>query len=110
MKIIYIELNNWTPGVDFPNEEPFISWFTNSDEFVNNDWYTENKLCANAEVWDMSINLWISAPEKWVKSNWPTLLEDKNKKFITEQEQKTNKFPDYEEKNYGLNWLDDENT
>jgi hypothetical protein len=104
MKIIYIELNNWIEGENFPNEEPFISWFTDYT-FLSDDWYKKNKLCANAEIWDMSVNLWISAPEDWVKSNWPSILEGDNRRFITEE--KTDDFPDYKPENYGLTWLDD---
>ena len=45
MEIVYFELNNWFPGRDYPDAEPFNSWIntpTYTDAFEDNDWCIEN--------------------------------------------------------------------
>ena len=75
--IIYFELNNWTAGDDYPDEEPFISWCGNDMDlkFSNEEWVVKNKLAVVQEIIDMSVNWCISAPKEWVLENCPKLLE-----------------------------------
>lgn len=76
--IIYFELNNWTPGKDFPAEEPFITWIGNDLKisFNSDDWVKENKLCVVRTIIDMSVNFCISATKEWVEKNCPKLLTE----------------------------------
>jgi len=76
--IIYFELNNWSPGKDYPAEEPFITWMGNDLrlKFNNENWVKENKLCVVAGLVDMSINFCITATKDWVEENCPKLLTD----------------------------------
>lgn len=78
--IVYFEINNWTPGIEYPNEEPFVSWIKN-DSLNNEEWVKENKLCIVREVIDMSINYCITAKREWVVETCPRLLS-KHKDFI----------------------------
>lgn len=76
--IIYFELNNWFSERDFPDDEPFISWFENDLKisFDDEDWVKENKLCVVFDFVDMSSNYCITATKQWVEENCPKLLTD----------------------------------
>lgn len=82
-EIIYFELNNWTPGTDYPGEEPFLSWMGNDLKlrFRNEDWVKENKLCVVESLVDMSTNFCITATREWVEENCPNLLTE-HKQFL----------------------------
>lgn len=77
--IIYFELNNWMCGRDYPDSEPFISWFRNDlNQTLSSDtWVKENKLCVVAYPLDMSCNYLVTAAREWVLDNCPDLLSDK---------------------------------
>ena len=81
--IVYFELNNWTPGIEYPNEEPFLSWMRNDLNIRLNDeeWVKKNKLCVVREVIDMSINFCITAKREWIINNCPRLLS-KHTEFL----------------------------
>jgi len=84
--VIYFELNNWTPGLYYPDEEPFLSWMHyNTDEeftiFENMDFVEENKLVVSIATVEMSIALMVIAPRSWVEEKCPNLLT-KYSKFI----------------------------
>lgn len=91
--IVYFELNNWMPGRNYPNEEPFITWCGDDLNlyFDDEDWVKENKLCVVTELIDMSINWCITAPKEWVEKNCPKLLSDESTSvtFITKGEKGT---------------------
>ena len=72
-KCIYFELNNWFCGRDYPPCEPIKSWVENN-QFNNNEWCKENKLCVRNGLVDMSENWCITAPVEWVEENFPELL------------------------------------
>ena len=77
MEIVYFELNNWFPGRDYPDAEPFNSWIntpTYTDTFEDNDWCIENKLCVVQTIIDMSLNYCVTATKEWVEANCPELL------------------------------------
>ena len=76
--IIYFELDNWFCGRDYPNAEPFNSWFKNDlgIQFADDEWCKENKLCVEAGPIDMSLCFCIAAPRSWVEANCPKLLTD----------------------------------
>lgn len=108
-KIIYFELNNWSPGLDYPNAEPFTTWMGNDLDlkFTDDEWCKENKLCVIRHLVDMSANFLIAAPESWVKENCPELLT-KYTKFVFEPDEDgyvygkfDTEFPEYSEENFG---------
>ena len=74
-KVIYFELNNWTSGKYYPDDNPFDEW-VEDDLFLDENWVKENKLCVVNSIIDMSFNFCITATEKWVKENCPKLLTD----------------------------------
>ena len=84
--IICFEVNNWTPGEDFPTEEPFLSWMADdlNLQFHDNAWVKEQKICVLEAVVDMSISFLVTAPKKWVEENCPCLLKEEWRKFIIE--------------------------
>lgn len=76
MDVVYFELNNWTPGEDYPAAEPFLSWMRNdlAIKFRNEEWVEENELCVVESMVDMSSNFCITAKKEWVEQNCPELL------------------------------------
>lgn len=76
--VVYISVNNWFCGRDYPDTPNFRKWLGNDLKlaFDNNDWVKENKLCVNAGNIDMSSNYTITAPKEWVEQNCPELLTD----------------------------------
>ena len=42
--VIHFQLNNWSLGKDYPDEEPFISWMGNNLKFLDKAWVRKNKL------------------------------------------------------------------
>lgn len=94
MEIIYFELNNWWPGRNYPDEEPFLSWMGNDLNiiFSNENWVKENNLCVVESLVDMSSNFCITATKDWVEKNCPSLLTD-HKKFL--------RYPDEDGEVYG---------
>lgn len=83
--VVYFELNNWTVGIDYPNDEPFLTWFDDDAniQFSNEEWVKSNKLCVVMNFIDMSINFCITASKQWVEDNCPKLLTT-YKEFIRE--------------------------
>lgn len=74
--IIYISVNNWFCGRDYPPTENFKKWLGDDlrQMFRSNSWAKENKLCIYCGIIDMSQNYTISAPREWVEKNCPELL------------------------------------
>lgn len=77
-KVIYISVNNWFCGRDYPDTPNFRKWMGDdlNQNFQSDKWCKENKLCVYHGVWDMSSNYTISAPREWVLENCPELLTD----------------------------------
>lgn len=87
---IYFQLNNWMPGDDYPDAEPFSTWLAFSDKdgcdystlkLMDENWVRENKLCIATNLVDMSLTFRISATKEWVAANCPDLLT-KYKEFV----------------------------
>ena len=76
MEVVYFELNNWFPGENYPDAEPFLSWLGNDLKIKFNDekWVKDNKLVVVESIVDMSSNYCITATREWVKDNCPELL------------------------------------
>ena len=129
-KIVYIELNNWAEGIDYPCCEPVISWMA-EEQFADGSWCKQNRLCVLGGCVDMSSNYCIAAPEEWVRCNCPELLTNDTymyaacygaeasqigsfSDFRREPDSDGNvfsrfgwKFLPYCEKNFGVTWQDD---
>jgi hypothetical protein len=114
--IVYFELNNWSRGRDYPDDEPFITWLGNdlSISFSNDDWVKWNKLCVVESLVDMSTNFCVTATKEWVEKNCPKLLTD-YKEFLREPDkygdvvgQFGNDFLEYSEENFGVTFVDEE--
>lgn len=75
--VVYFELNNWCPGIHYPDEEPYITWLGDDENIIfldNEQWVSDNKLCVVFYIIDMSLNFLITATKSWVEQNCPTLL------------------------------------
>ena len=109
-EIIHFELNNWTPGKDYPAEEPFITWIGNdlNIHFNSDNWVQENKLCVVRSIIDMSVNFCITTTKEWVEKNCPKLLTE-YQDFLRHPDEDGfvegrfgNYFLDYTENNIGI--------
>ena len=83
-EIIYLEINNWICGNDYPNAEPFKSWLHDdlNQTLRSDEWCKKNNLCVTHEIVDMSNNYKITANKDWVMKNCPCLLDEENMKFV----------------------------
>ena len=111
-EIIYFELNNWAPGYNYPDAQPFLDWLCNDlyIQFEDEEWVKENKLCVVADLVDMSVNFCITSKKKWVVDNCPELLT-KYTMFLREPDeygdvygQFGHEFLKYSEENIGVHW------
>ena len=116
-ELVYFEVNNWSPGKDYPICEPFIEWLSNdlNIQFRSDEWAKENKICVLASIVDMSNNFCVTATKKWVEENCPKLLEEENSKFLRYPDeygdvygQFGNYFLEYEEYNFGVAWTEED--
>lgn len=109
-EIIYFELNNWSCGKDYPDDEPFLTWIGNdlNIHFNNENWVKENKLCVVRSIIDMSVNFCITTTKQWVEKNCPKLLTE-YQDFLRHPDEVGfvegrfgNYFLDYTEENIGV--------
>ena len=93
---IYFELNHWSTE-QYPAEEPFLSWMSDCYETAEEEeksWIREpeifdkyckdNGLIVGLAIIDMSLNFCVTATDEWVQENCPTLLDERNRKFLRE--------------------------
>ena len=113
-KVVYFELNNWSVGRDYPDDEPFLSWMRNDlkIKFRDKEWVKENKLCVVFSVVDMSQNFCITATKEWVEKNCPSLLTT-HKKYLRFPDNDgdvygrfDHEFLEYSEDNFGITEID----
>lgn len=85
--IVYFEINNWSLGKDYPDNDPFLSWMGDDlkIKFRDGKWVKENKLVVVESLVDMSLNYCVTATKEWVQSNCPELLT-KYTQFIRYEE------------------------
>ena len=81
--VVYFELNNWFPGRDYPNVEPFTTWCGDDLDlyFSNAEFVKEHKLCVVESFIDMSVNWCVTAPRSFVEEFCPKLLSDESTEF-----------------------------
>ncbi len=85
-EIVYIEIDHWCAGRDYPDCEPVLSWMGNETYgslLRDEDWIKENKICVKVFPIDMSWDFMITAPKSFVEKVCPCFLEEKYSKFIT---------------------------
>lgn len=80
-EIIYFEINNWFSGRDYPDDKIFRKWISDN-QFGDNEWCKENKLCVKYGPIDMSMNYCVAAPKSWVEKNCPKLLTDEEREYV----------------------------
>lgn len=71
-KIVYLEINDWFP--------------TESERKLKDDLLSTNinlkteEICVSWEVWDQSVNYWITCKRDWLEKNYPELLSKAKEK------------------------------
>ena len=73
--IMYIELNNWFSGRDYPAVEPIAKWVVDG-EFCSDEFCKEQGIVVVCGVIDMSMNYCITAPKEWVEKTCPFFLSN----------------------------------
>lgn len=84
-QIIYFSVNNWFCGRDYPPTKNFKKWLGNDlkQQFMDDAWAKENKLCIYYGSIDMSFNYTVAAPREWVEENCKELLTDEEYTYVT---------------------------
>lgn len=80
--LIYFSVDDWSCGEDYPDKEPFITWFTSNYEnpnhitykFEDDKWCKENKLVVVCTLLDLSLNFNIIAAKEWIERNCPYII------------------------------------
>lgn len=115
--VIFFEVNNWFPGRDYPDCEPFLSWLRNDLKlrFEDEKWCKENKICVQHEIIYMSQNFRVTASIEWVQENCPDLLSNPDlSKFLRlpgengycDEGYGEAPFLEYSPENYGYHFYD----
>ena len=111
-EVVKFSVNHWS-SEDFPPEEPFLLWMTDSqlDKYLANVRYCkENKLVVVMTLMDMSMSFAVTAPLEFVKRECPCLLKIENQQYVYDKDAKTGiygiRFKKYKEKNIGLWYYD----
>lgn len=83
--VVYFSVNNWFCGENYPPTENFKKWLGDDlkQNFRNDEWCKENKLCVYWGNVDMSLNYTVSAPKEWVEKNCPELLTEDEFTYYT---------------------------
>lgn len=114
--VVYLQCNDWCPS---PAEaEKFIyDYLEGYHDSIDNPnavlktqeetetWIKENDLCINTEIYDMSIQYWVTTTKEWLEDNFPELLpyaSEEPKDYMFEGDKKY--FLKYEEENVG-EWM-----
>lgn len=107
MELVRFELNNWFGGMDYPDEEPFITWMCDdlNQYFMKENWTKENGLVVTVALVDMSFNYCIVAKKDWVERFCPKLLTTYSE-FVRDKSQFDIPFREYCPENLGVRWYD----
>lgn len=111
--IVYFQCNDWNPNPD--EAARFIYKYILGDLYddesilkTNEDiknWIKENDLCVNMDIYDMSVNLWVTTTREWLEENFPELVEFASETptdFMWEGDKKY--YLKYSEENVGQFW------
>lgn len=86
-EIVYLEINDWYSSQE---EENFLNHLSNFD-------LETEKVCISCEVWDQSMNYWVTCGKTWLEENFPEL--------ITETIEKEPEHLDWKPENYGYHFI-----
>lgn len=87
-EIVYLEINDWTPT---RLQKKFI------DDLLARMNPKIEKICIHCEVWDQSMNYWITCERDWLERNYPELLD--------ETVEKETEHLDWKPENYGYHLI-----
>ena len=113
-EIVYFSMNNWFSGRDYPEAEPFLTWFSDDTHlyFMDEEWVKKNELCVLGTLIDMSVNFTVTAKRNWVEKNCPELLTKYNE-FVYNpdvdgfvEDRFGIEFLEYSKDNIGFSWTD----
>lgn len=51
-------------------EERFLKYLESKSDFI------KDRVCVSFEIWDQSVQYWVTCEKSWLKKNYPELLED----------------------------------
>lgn len=110
--IIKFSVNHWSSD-DFPPEEPFLLWMTDSElnHYLGNlEYVKKHKLVVVTTLMDMSVSFAVTAPLEFVEKECPCLLRPENQEFVYDKNANRGiydiRFKDYSEENIGLWYYD----
>lgn len=115
--VVYFQCNNWNPypeeagrfiydyleGTLYTNYEQCNPVNKTEQECLN--WIKSNDLCINCDIYDQSVQYWVTTTKEWIKENFPELLEyasEEPQDDIYEGDKKY--FLKYIEENIGQHW------
>ena len=111
---VYFELNNWTPGIDYPGTDRFDELMGDDSHLYfadDEEWVKENKLCVVMHFVDQSVNVCAAATREWVEDNCPELLTEFTQ-FLREPDDDGHvygrwgvRFLEYSESNIGIHYV-----
>lgn len=123
--IVYFQCNDWVPSPEaaskfiyaylegslYYKEQPFDFEVVTKTTDEEHDWIKKNRLCINVDVYDQSLQYWVTTTKEWVEENFPELLpyvseEPKDDMFKGDKKY----YLKYTEENIGVfnitNWLE----
>lgn len=114
--VVYFQCNDWSPS---PKEaERFIHQYLEGDfsehtpmktDAEVDEWIENDCLCINCDIYDMSIQYWITTTKEWLEQNFPELLSfvsEEPKDYLFKGDKKY--FLKYSEENIGVHWWTNE--
>lgn len=110
MTIVYLQCNDWSPSPEKASR--LIYDYLEGSIYDKNsviktveeklEWVKTNKLCINTDIWNMSIQYWITTTKEWLELNFPELLP-----YCSETPD-DDYYLEYTEDNYGEFYINDE--
>lgn len=117
--IVYFQCNNWEP---YPEEaERFIYNYLEGSVYVHVKdeqfnvvnktieeelaWIKSNDLCINCDIYDQSVQYWVTTTKEWLEENFPELVEyasEEPQDYMYKGDKKY--FLKYIEENIGQHW------
>lgn len=109
--VVYFQCNDWNPYPDAAYR--FIYDYIEGPVYAEHEssviksrdeqdkWIKENDLCINSDIYDMSIEYWVTTTKEWLAENFPELLQ------FAMEEPDDEWFLKYEESNVGEFFIND---
>lgn len=104
-EIIYFELGSLQPLLDYPDEDPFLSWMGYYDPtmlpiMLDSPWCKQHKICVKSSIENGAFRFKITATKDWVNRMCPRLLQFYTD-FVVENPE-PGEFLEYTEENFGV--------